>query len=111
MSDISKENAVPPRTVEILNTPQFQALFRVTATVLLLFISTVAFVAVTALGDIKDLTGAINHLNVKLSDIVTEGRVTANTVVGHERRITALEGWRHSVAPYNLPPPTPPPQR
>ncbi len=111
MSDTSKESAVPPRTVEILNTPQFQALFRVLATVMLLFISLVAFVAVTALGDIKDLTGAINQLNVKLSDIVTEGRVTANSVVGHEKRITTLESWRHSVAPFNLPPPTSPPQR
>ena len=90
------------RPVEFLNSPQFQALFRVTSSILLLFLSIVAFVAVTALGDIKDLTGAINHLNVKLSDIVTEGPVTANPVVGHERRLTILEN-RHPLPPRQVP--------
>lgn len=103
MADLPQENTVPPRTVEILNSPQFQALFRVTATVLLLFISTVAFVAATALGDIKDLTGAINHLNGELAKIVTEGRVTATTVTNHDRRITNLEVWRNGYI-YGPPP-------
>lgn len=78
----------------MFNSPAFQALFRVTATLMLLFISVVTFVAVQALGDIKDLTGAINGLNQKLTQLVGDGRVTANTVSNHESRITALEQWR-----------------
>lgn len=99
-----------PKPVDFFNTPQFQALFRVSASILLLIISLAAFIAVTALSDIKDLTHAINALNYKLSDIVTEGRVTANTVAGHERRITTLESWRHGLLPYSLAPPLPPRQ-
>ena len=91
------------RPVEFLNSPQFQALFRVTSSILLLFLSIVAFVAVTALGDIKNLTAAINTLNIKLGDIMLEGRVTANTVVHHDRRITILEN-RHPLPPRQVPP-------
>ena len=82
------------KSVEMFNSPAFQALFRVTATLMLLFISVVTFVAVQALGDIEDLTGAINGLNNKISQLVGDGRVTANTVANHEGRITALEQWR-----------------
>lgn len=82
------------KSVEMFNSPTFQALFRVTTTLLLLFVSVVTYVAVQALGDIKGLTGAINDLNHKISQLVGDGRVTANTVANHEGRITALEQWR-----------------
>ena len=93
------------RPVEMFNSPAFQALFRVGATLMLMFISVVTFVAVQALDDIKDLTGSINRLNLKLTEIIGEGRVTANTVANHEGRITALEQWRITVPPYRQPAP------
>lgn len=107
----SRDGMAKQRPVEILNSPQFQALFRGAASVLLLFISVVAFVAVTALGDIKDLTVAINGLNIKLTEIVVEGRATSNIVVLHDKRITVLEAWRNAVAPFNLAHPQPPPRQ
>lgn len=94
-----KDNPVQ-KPVEMFNSPAFQALFRVTATLMLLFISVVTFVAVQALGDIKDLTGAINDLNHKLTSLVGDGRVTANIVSNHEGRITSLEQWRMTWPTY-----------
>lgn len=100
MSSSSNQGDIPVQRIEVFNTPTFQALFRMTATVMLLFISVVTFIAVQALGDIKDLTSSINQLNQKLGQIVGDGRVTANTVANHEGRITALEQWRVTVPPH-----------
>lgn len=96
-SEPTQEHSSVQKPVEMFNTPAFQALFRVTATILLLFISVVAFVAVAALGDIKDLTQSINSLNIKLTELVGEGRVVSTTVNNHEGRITSLEIWRNTI--------------
>ena len=78
----------------MFNTPAFQALFRITATILLLFISVVTYIAVQTLGNIKELTASINTLKV-----IGEGRVTSNTILNHDRRLTGLEQWRVTLPP------------
>lgn len=85
------------KTVETVNTPAFQALFRVASMIMLAYISIVAYIAVGALGDIKDLTNSINRLNIRLTEMVGEGRVTSTTLSNHEGRITSLEMWRNTV--------------
>jgi hypothetical protein len=64
---------------------------------MLMFLSIVTFFAVQALGDIRDLTSSIHLLNIKLSEIIGDGRITSNTVANHESRITGLEQWRMTV--------------
>ncbi len=86
-------------TVEMFNTPAFQALFRITATILLLFISVVTYIAVQTLGNIKELTNSINTLNLKITEVIGEGRVTSATILNHDRRITGLEQWRVTLPP------------
>ena len=86
-------------TIEMFNTPAFQALFRITATILLLFISVVTYIAVQTLGNIKELTASINTLNVRITEVIGEGRVTSNTILNHDRRITGLEQWRVTLPP------------
>jgi len=81
-------------TVEMFNIPAFQALFRITATILLLFISVVTYIAVQTLGNIKELTNTL-----RITEVIGEGRVTSATILNHDRRLTGLEQWRVTLPP------------
>lgn len=75
------------------------ALYRTSSFLLLTLISVCAFVVVTALGDLKELTGEVRRLNDKLADIIGDNRVTNVTLRSHDSRLTALELWRNNPPP------------
>jgi hypothetical protein len=62
-------------------------------------LSVVTYIAVQTLGNIKELTNSINTLNLRITEVIGEGRVTSTTLLNHDRRITGLEQWRVTLPP------------
>lgn len=86
--------------MEVINSKEATALYRTASALLLALISVCAFVAVGALGDLKELTVEVRRLNDRLASIVGELRVTDTTMKSLDTRLSYLEHWqRQQVYP------------